>query len=128
MVDRMNPEGVAPPLGNYSHVMRHGAGTRAVISGQVGVAPDGAILEGLEAQMRQAHRNLLACLEAAGMGPEHIVKITSFCVPTGEVALGRKVRGEILGDHKPASTWLEGIGLANPALLFEIEAEAIRED
>jgi len=52
-MDRMNPDDVPAPLGNYSHVIRHGAGTRIVISGQVGVAPDGAILDGLEAQMRQ---------------------------------------------------------------------------
>ena len=127
-MDRTNPEGVAAPLGNYTHVIRHGAGTRVVISGQVGVAPDGSILEGLEAQMRQAHENLLNCLRSAGLGPEHLVKITSFCVPTGEVALGRKVRGEVLGEARPASTWLENVGLANPALLFEIEGEAIRED
>ncbi|MFO7855285.1 MAG: RidA family protein [Paracoccaceae bacterium] len=127
-MDRMNPDDVPAPLGNYSHVVRHGAGTRVVISGQVGVARDGAILDGLEAQMRQAHQNLLGCLQAAGMGPEHIVKMTSYCVPAGQVAVGRKIRGEILGDHKPASTWIENIGLANPDLLFEVEAEAIRED
>lgn len=128
MVDHINPTDVAAPLGNYTHVIRHGAGTRVIISGQVGVAPDGAILEGLEAQMRQAHLNLLNCLKAAGMGPEHLVKIVSLCVPKGEVAVGRKVRGEVLGTHKPASTWIEGVGLASPALLFEIEGEALRED
>lgn len=128
MVDWIQPEGVAPPLGNYTHVVRHGPGRRLVISGQVGVTPDGKIVEGLEGQMRQAMVNFLNCLKAGGMELGDLVKIVTLCVPEGEVAMGRKVRGEVFGDHKPASTWIEGIKLANPALLFEIEGEAIRED
>lgn len=128
MVDWIKPEGVAAPLGNYSHVVRHGPGRRLVISGQVGVTPDGTIVEGLEAQMRQAMLNFVACVKAGGMEIGDIVKIVTLCVPEGEVALARTVRGEVFGDHKPASTWIEAVKLANPALLFEIEGEAFRED
>ncbi|MEO1686420.1 MAG: RidA family protein [Pseudomonadota bacterium] len=128
MVDWIEPQGVAAPLGNYTHVVRHGPGRRLIISGQVGVTPDGEIAEGLEDQMRWAMKNLVACLKAGGMEVGDLVKIVTLCVPEGQVATGRMVRAEVLGEHKPASTWIEGVKLANPALLFEIEGEAVRED
>jgi enamine deaminase RidA (YjgF/YER057c/UK114 family) len=37
------------------------------------------------------------------------------------------VRDQMLGDHAPASTYLEVAGLARPEFLFEIEGEAVRE-
>ncbi len=41
--------------------------------------------------------------------------------------LHRAVRDRMLGDHAPASTYLEIAGLARPEFLFEIEGEAVRE-
>ena len=127
MPEFRNPEGVAPPGGNYHHVAAHGPGRRIVIAGQVGVRPDGSIVEGLEGQMRQALANLLACVEAEGFAVTDIVKMTAFCVPPDGVGLFRDVRGELFGGHMPASTWVQVAGLASPAWLFEVEGEAVRE-
>ena len=124
----LNPEGGPKPAGNYSMAAVHAASARrAVISGQVGTRPDGSIPEGVEAQMRQAAENLKAVLAGVGMGPTDIVKITAFCTVPGSVGAWREIRAEVLGDHKPASTWLEVSGLAAPAWLFEVEAEAVQE-
>ncbi len=128
MVKRLNPAGAPKPASNYSQAVVHGPGRRMVISGQIGVRPDGTVVDGLEGQMRQAMANLRAVLAAGGFGPEDVVKLTSFCVPKGEVAMFRAIRDEALEGHAPAATWIEVTGLATDKLLFEVEAEAVRED
>ncbi len=48
----LNPANVAAPSSRYSHGVEHSLkGRRLVISGQVGLKPDGALAEGLEAQL-----------------------------------------------------------------------------
>ena len=103
------------------------AGRRLVIAGQVGVKPDGSLAQGLEAQMEQAWENLLAIVADAGMEPKDLVKVTAFVTVHGSVLLHRAVRDRMLGDHTPASTYLEVAGLARPEFLFEVEGEAVRE-
>jgi len=61
-----NPSAVHKP-GRYSHAaLVSGATRQLVISGQVGTAPDGTILEGGEAQIGQSLANLGAILAAHG--------------------------------------------------------------
>src|SRR5918998_4233175 len=121
----VSPSDVAAPQSRYSHGVVHGlSGRRLVIAGQLGVAADGSLAEGLEAQMVQAWENLLAVVAAAGMEPTDLVKVTAFVTIPGSVALHRSVRDRMLGRHAPASTYLEVAGLARPEFLFEIEGEA----
>ena len=123
-----NPPGIAPPASRYSHTVTHGAGRRMLIAGQVGMLPDGRMADGLEAQMRRAMANLLACLGDGGFAPSDLVRLTAYCVPRGEVARFRAIREEMLEGHAPASTWLEVAALASPDWLFEVDGEAVRED
>jgi enamine deaminase RidA (YjgF/YER057c/UK114 family) len=128
MIERINPPTVAKPASNYAQAVRHDGGAkRLVISGQIGVRPDGSVVEGLEGQARQTWANILAVLTHAGFEPRHLVKVTTFCTQPGQVAVARKAREEALGDLAVASTYLEVAGLASPAFLIEIEAEAVRE-
>jgi enamine deaminase RidA (YjgF/YER057c/UK114 family) len=83
-------------------------------------------VEGLEAQARQTWANIFAVLAYAGFDKAHIVKVTTFCTQPGQVAVTRKVRDEMLGGLAVASTYLEVAGLASPAFLIEIEAEAVK--
>ncbi|MHB2167734.1 RidA family protein [Alsobacter sp. R-9] len=129
MPDFFNPPGIVPPASRYSQGALHAAkGRRLLISGQVGVRPDGTVADGLEAQMEVAWDNLEAVLAHAGMTVHDLVKITGLCVPAGSVAAFRTVRDRRLRGHAPACTYIEAIGLASPAFLFEIEGEAVRED
>jgi enamine deaminase RidA (YjgF/YER057c/UK114 family) len=124
-----NPKTVAPPLSRYSHAVEVPAGVRMLhVSGQVGVRPDGTLARGAEAQLEQAWRNLLAILEEAGMGVEHIVKVTAFLTPGVEMRAYRTVRDRILGGAAPASTLVVVAGLASDDYLCEIEAIAGRPD
>ena len=123
-----NPPAVAKPSSSYSHGVTVGAGARRLImSGQVGMRPDGVICEGIEAQTAQVFDNMLALIEAAGMKKTDLVKIVTYCTVPGELAKVREVRSRKLGDHAPASTLLIVSALANPKFLIEIEGEAVSE-
>jgi len=59
-----NPPGIAAPASFYSHGAEVSPNARWLhISGQVGVDPQGAIAEGLEAQAHCVWKNTLAVLE-----------------------------------------------------------------
>ena len=52
---RHTPDTVAAPFGPYSHAVEVPEGSRLLyISGEVGVLPDGAVPEGIEARPRPA--------------------------------------------------------------------------
>ncbi len=122
-----NPEGVHKPASPYSHaalVEGGGAGKRLVISGQIGVRPDGTVVEGGEAQVEQALANLGAVLRAHGMGPSDVVKVTVFLTDRDLIAAWRTKRAAFFAGHAPASTLLLVAGLASPQFLVEVEAEA----
>jgi enamine deaminase RidA (YjgF/YER057c/UK114 family) len=123
----INPKDGPAPASRYSQGVLVPAGARRlVISGQIGMTRDGKVVDGLEAQLRQSWRNILAVLKAAGMEVEDLVKITSFVTDPRAVALTRQVRDEVMQGHQPASTFLVVAGLAMPSLLCEIEAEAVK--
>jgi 2-iminobutanoate/2-iminopropanoate deaminase len=124
----LNPPAVAPPSSQYTHGVEHGRqARRLVISGQVGLKPDGTLAEGLEAQLAQCWDNLIAVLHAAGMDVADLVKVTVFVTVPDAIAVSRRVRGQKLQGHAPASTFLQVAGLARPDFLAEIEGEAVKE-
>ena len=124
-----NPRRIAQPASLYSQGVVHSANARRLlISGQVGIRPDGSIPDDLEAQMDIAWDNVIEVLREGGMTVADLVKITSFVTVPGSVALARKIRQRKLGQHAPASTYLEVAGLASKQFLFEVEGEAVSED
>lgn len=124
----LNPSSVAAPSSSYSHGVLMGAQSkRLIVSGQVGVRPDGSIAEGIQAQTEQAIDNLFNVIAAAQMKVTDIVKITTFLTSADDLAGMREVRSAKFGAHAPASTLLIVAGLANPKFLIEIEAEAVVE-
>ncbi len=125
MLDKHNPSTIIAAFSSYSMGVEAPAGARWLhLSGQVGVAPDGSLAEGPEAQMETAFRNLLAILNSAGMGPHDLVKITVFLTRSEDVGLYRNVRDRMLAGATPASTLLIISALASPDWLVEIEAIA----
>lgn len=124
-VTRSNPPAVRPPTG-YTHAIQiTGDYRRLIISGQVGVAPDGAVPSSGEGQIAQAFANLRAVLSAHGMTVENIVKTTAFLTDRGLLGSYRQARGAVFGEHAPASTLLFVAGLADPSWVVEVEAEAV---
>jgi enamine deaminase RidA (YjgF/YER057c/UK114 family) len=125
MITFSNPPGVAAPASRYSHAaLVEGPGRRLVLSGQVGIAPDGTIPEDGEAQIALALANLRTLLAAHGMGPANIVKLTVFLTDTALIAPWRQARDAAMEGHAPTSTLLIVAALAHPRFLVEVEAEA----
>jgi enamine deaminase RidA (YjgF/YER057c/UK114 family) len=121
----VNPPSVHSTGGRYAHAARvEGASRRLVISGQVGIAPDGTVAEGAEAQMRQALANMKAILAAEGMGFANVVKMTVFLTDTAQIPAWRAARAEAMEGAVSASTLLVVSALADPRFLMEVEAEA----
>jgi 2-iminobutanoate/2-iminopropanoate deaminase len=128
MITRLNPEGAPTPASNYAQAVLHSANAqRLVISGQVGLTPDGKLLEGMEAQLRQCWANLFAVMKAAGFDKRHLVKTVIYVTQPGQVALSRRIRDEALEGLLTASTYIQCAGLASPDLLCEIEGEAVMD-
>jgi 2-iminobutanoate/2-iminopropanoate deaminase len=123
----LSPKSVAVPRGPYVHGMLLDPGkTWLSISGQVGIASDGTIPEGIAEQTRVAWTNLVEVLREGGMDVGNIVKITSFLVSSDDFGEYGRVRAAFLGDHRPTSTLLVIAGLASPELLIEVEALAAK--
>lgn len=124
----LNPDTIVKPASSYAQGVVHKASAeRLIISGQVGVAPDGRVEKGTRAQMERSWSNLLAVLKAAGFERKHLAKITVFVTEPGQVGLYRDLRDKALEGHLCAATYLQVAGLATPDFLVEIEAEAVKE-
>jgi 2-iminobutanoate/2-iminopropanoate deaminase len=125
-----NPDGIASPGSRYSHAASVGAQTELLIlSGQIGVRPDGTVAEGLQAQLDQCFANVGTALTAAGMTRSDLIKLTIYVTDPSPAATAtyRARRDAFIGDGPaPATTYLVVAGLASPAYLAEIEAIAGR--
>ena len=121
---RHNPASVHAPSSGYSMGLELGQHRRLLfISGQVPENSDGNVPEGFEAQCEQAWRNVIEVLTAAGLGVEHLVKITTFLTDRNQVVANRAIRRRMLAEHEPASTVMIAETVDGKWLL-EIEAIA----
>mgnify|MGYP001188780353 FL=1 len=129
MIERLNPGTVPQPASAYVQAVAHSANARRlVISGQIGMTADGTLLDGMEAQLRQCWVNLFAVMKAAGFEKRHLVKSVIYVTAPGVIALSRRLRDEAMDGHASASTYVQVAGLASPAILCEVEGEAVLED
>jgi 2-iminobutanoate/2-iminopropanoate deaminase len=122
---QIDPPGQAQSASRYSQAVETAPGLRYVhASGQIGMDAGGAVAASAREQHEQCWRNLLGLLEAAGMGPEHLVRVNAYLVGADQIPIYREVRDRMIGDAKPASTVVLVVGLALPELVVEIEAVA----
>lgn len=120
-----NPAGRPAPA-TYSHGIEVSGAVRTVyVAGQVAIDTAGKTPAGIADQTRLAFANLLDVLKASGMQYENIVKTTVFLVEPGDYAEFAKIRSEILGTTKPASTLVFIKQLVTKELLVEVEAIAV---
>lgn len=94
------------------------------VSGQLGLKPGESTLpDGIVAQTTQVLANVTAILEAAGSGPEHIVKTTVFLRDLGDFAQMNELYKVFAGESPPARSTVQVAKLPSDALV-EIEAIA----
>lgn len=91
-------------------------------SGQLGLLPaSGELVEGVEAQTRQAFANLEAVCEAAGTSLANTVKLTIFLADINEFSVVNKVMTEVMAAPYPARSCFAVAALPKSARV-EIEA------
>jgi enamine deaminase RidA (YjgF/YER057c/UK114 family) len=126
---RFNPKTIAPPNSpTYHHGVEATPNMRwLTISGQIGRGPDGKTPASFEAQCEIVWDNILATLADSGMGPQDLVKTTTFLTRKDDIPASRTVRAKKLGDVACATTLLVISALAAPEFLVEIEATAAKD-
>jgi 2-iminobutanoate/2-iminopropanoate deaminase len=122
-----NPKTVSL-AGKYSLGAEIPVGARILsVSGQVGVDSRGKLQPTFEKQAAQVFKNIAQVLKAGGMGFKDIVKMTTFLTDARFVGAFRTVRDQFITEPPyPSSTLLIVAGLADPAMLIEIEVIAAK--
>ena len=110
----------------YSRVVVRG--DSAWVSGTTATV-DGAVLHPGDAgaQTRQALANLITALEGAGFTAADVVRTRIFVTDISRWEVFGRAHGEVFGDVRPASSMLQVAALIDPAMLVEVEADAVRE-
>jgi enamine deaminase RidA (YjgF/YER057c/UK114 family) len=128
---RVDPPGVVDTRRyGFSQAVVVDAGRRLVLSGQVAVDVDGRTVgRTLREQLAQCAVNLRHVVSAAGGDLSHVVLLRIYVVEAAatELSAVSEMLLETFPDRPPATTWLVVAGLAHPAWLVELEAEAVLE-
>ncbi|HXW23607.1 MAG TPA: RidA family protein [Xanthobacteraceae bacterium] len=123
------PPGWRPPIG-YANGIEAPAGRVVFIAGQVGWDAEQRFhSEELVPQFEQALTNVLAVLAEAQGLPEHICRLTAYCIDKpaylrGRAELGRVWR-RLMGTHYPAMSMIFVADLLDTPAKIELEATAV---
>ncbi len=123
----LNPAAIRAPFGRYSHGVALPAGARLVFcSGQLGIAADGTVPEGVAEQAEICFGNIKAILAEAGFSLGHVVRLNAFVTRREHMAEYMAVRDRYVSDPPPASTLMIVSGFTRPEFLVEVEAVAAK--
>jgi 2-iminobutanoate/2-iminopropanoate deaminase len=115
-----------PPAGPYSPAVR--AGDWIVLSGQLGLGPDGALVAGgVAGQAEQALENVGAVLADSGAGWRDVVRVAMFLTDLGAMPAVNAAYEAVLGGHRPARTTI-GVAALPAGAAIEIEAWVLRPE
>ena len=130
MLTIVHPPSWPRPKGYSSAMM--GTGRFLLISGQIGWDEQGNFAEGMVGQTEQALRNIVAILDEAKAGPEHIARLVWYVTDMEAYRSSGKEIGAawrvVMGRNFPAMAVIGVSCLVEPQAVVEIEAVAILPD
>lgn len=125
--EKLNPATIRAPLAAYSHGIAVPPGARLVFtSGQLGVGPDDAIPEDVEAQAVLCFENIKAILAEAGMTMQDVVRFNAFVTDRAYFPVYGRVRSRYVSGDAFASTLVIVSGFTRPEFKVEVEVTAAR--
>lgn len=112
----------------YSRAVR--VDSHIFVSGTTATLSDGSItgIGDEYEQTRQALQNALRALEELGASVRHVVRTRIFVTNIKNWEAVGRAHGEVFGDIRPATSMLQVAALIDPAMLVEIELDAIIAD
>ena len=116
------------PKVGYSRAVR--VGNQVWVSGTTATDASGKLVGRGDpaAQARQIFANLERALRAVGAELRHVVRTRMFVTDIGRWEEVGRVHGEVFGAIRPATTLVAVSAFVDPAMLVEIEAEAVIDD
>jgi len=113
------------PVMGYCRAVR--AGSIIAVSGSASVGEDGELVgEGdMYEQARQCIRVIAAALETAGCSLEDVIRTRTYVTDIDQWEQVARAHSAAFGAAPPATTLVEVSRLIDPAMLVEIEADAV---
>ncbi len=109
----------------YCRALR--AGAHIYVTGTAPVSDDGGVHAPGDAyaQARRCFEIIKSALHELGSDLSRVVRTRMFVTDISRWAEFGRAHQEFFGDHPPATAMLEVKGLIDPAMLIEIEADAL---
>ena len=111
------------PVLGYSRAVK--VGNVVYVAGTTGADAEGHFAPDAGTQTRQALKNIAAGLEKAGAKVSDVVRTRIFVTDISQWEAVGRAHGEVFGEIRPAMAMVEVSKLIDPAMLVEIEADAV---
>jgi 2-iminobutanoate/2-iminopropanoate deaminase len=125
----ITPPSIRPPFARYSHAVEVVAPARLLFaSGQLGVAADDTVPDGVEDQAVLCFENIKAILADSGMSFADVVRFSAFVTDRAYFPIYGAVRSRYVDGDAFASTLVIVAGFTRPELKIEVEVTAARSE